>query len=503
MGIRVITDYLEQAAEKFPDKIAYTDETRAVSFSEIRDEAYKVARGLIDRKWMRRPVAVWLDKSVSCIISMLGIAYSGNFYTVIDTTMPESRIQKIFSVLQPAAVLTGREYAERAEAISGSAEVLVYEDLQALTASPEMIRAATARLLSTDVLYVLFTSGSTGVPKGVVTSHRALTEYVEAVSDAYRLDENTIFGNQAPLYFVLSVVEVFTPLRNGSTMHIIPKSHFSFPAMLLKFIEEKKINTLYWVPSALVLLANLRAFHAADISCVKKIIFGGEVMPVKQLNMWRRAYPEITFINAYGPTETTDGTTYYVVDREFEDNETLPIGIPFANIGILILDEDGNQVTAGGMGELCVYGPSIAYGYYGDAERTAAVFTQNPLNRCYPEIIYHTGDLVRYNTHGELEFAGRKDLQIKHHGHRIELGEIEANAASIEEIRENCCLYDSARSRIVMYYTGEIEDSVLLERLKTMLPEYMLPNRRIRLTEMPHNLHGKIDRAELRRRLEK
>ena len=502
MAARIITDYLEEIAERLPDKVAYTDETREITFSAFRKEAYHVAQMLVEKNWFRKPVAIYLDKSVSCLAAMLGTAYSGNFYTVIDTAMPAARIQKILSVLEPAAILTGREYAETVAAFSGDAEVLFYEDAQEMTICREEILRASSRLQTTDVLYVLFTSGSTGVPKGVVTPHRALIDYMEAVTDAFSLSENEVFGNQAPFYFVMSVVEVFSTLRNGSTMHIVPKSYFSFPAMLMKFLEEKKITMLYWVPSALVLLANLRAYDAADLSALKKIAFGGEVMPLKQLNMWRRALPEITFINQYGPTETTDGTTYYILDREFADNETLPIGVPFANIGVLVLDENGQEVVGEGMGELCVYGPSITYGYYGDPERTASVFTQNPLNGKFPEKIYHTGDLVRWNDYGELEFAGRKDFQIKHLGHRIELGEIEANVASVPEIQENCCLYDSKKRRIVLYYTGKMEDGELLKKLEGLLPDYMVPNRRICLDEMPHNLNGKIDRAELKRRLE-
>ena len=501
MAARIITDYLEAIAERLPEKTAYSDEERSLTFSGARLEAYHVAQALVENGWFHRPVAIWLDKSVSCITAMLGVAYSGNFYTVIDTGMPRARIEKILSVLQPAAIVTSRGYADTVRDISREAAVLTIEEMAENEADRDRILAVTKKIMTTDVLYVLFTSGSTGVPKGVVTQHRALIDYMEAVTDAFALREDDIFGNQAPLYFVMSVVEVFSTLRNGSTMHIIPKSYFSFPAMLMKFLEEKKVTMLYWVPSALVLLANLRAYEAADLSSIRQIVFGGEVMPMRQLNMWRKALPHVRFINGYGPTESTDGTTYYVVDRDFADNETLPIGVPLDNIGILVLDENNRQVSGSGMGELCIYGPSIACGYYGDPVRTENVFTQNPLNPYYPEKIYHTGDLVRFNAYGELEFAGRRDFQIKHLGHRIELGEIEANVSSVPEIQENCCLYDMEKRRIVLYYTGDIDAGELKARLENLLPEYMLPNRRIRLETMPHNLNGKIDRAELKNRL--
>ena len=498
---RIVTDYLEETVKRFGDKTAFEDPQESLTFSQVRDAARSIGQHLISLGFFQKPVAVYVDKSAACILAMLGVAYSGNFYTVIDTHMPAARIQKIFSTLEPAAILCRREDLETVEELWPDAAAVCLEDARETPVSEDDLNRTAARLVSTDLLYVLFTSGSTGIPKGVVTAHSHVCAYMEAVTKAYDLSDKERILNQAPFYFVLSIVEIYSTIRNGSTLFIAPKEYFSFPLKLMQFIEEKQITILYWVPSALILLANLGALKAADISSVRKVVFGGEVMPIRQLHAWQEALPEAMFVNAYGPTETTDGTTYYIVDREFEETETLPIGIPFENIGILVLDEDGRPVEREGMGELCAYGPSITYGYYGDPEKTAGVFTQNPANPAYRQIIYHTGDLVRYNAYGELEYAGRKDFQIKHHGQRIELGEIEACISSIDGIEENCCLYDSKKSRIVLYYTGSLEETDLQEKIKTLLPSYMVPNRRYRLETMPHNLNGKIDRAELKKRL--
>ena len=498
---RIVTDYLEKTVLKFGDKTAFEDPAESLTFREVRDAARSIGQTLISRGLFRKPVAIYVDKSVSCILCMLGVAYSGNFYTVIDTHMPAARMQKIFSTLEPEVILCRREDMEEVRNIWPAAEPVCLEEARQTAVSEEDLANTAARLVSTDLLYVLFTSGSTGVPKGVVTAHGHVCAYLDAVTKAYDLSDRERFLNQAPFYFVLSIVEIYTTIRNGSTLYIAPKEYFSFPLKLMQFIEEKRITILYWVPSALILLANLGALKAADISSVKKVVFGGEVMPIRQLRAWQEALPDAMFVNAYGPTETTDGTTYYIVDREFKETDTLPIGIPFENIGILVLDEEGRELGKEGMGELCAYGPSITYGYYKDPEKTAGVFTQNPANAAYRQIIYHTGDLVRYNEFGELEYAGRKDFQIKHHGQRIELGEIEACISSIEGVEENCCLYDSSKSRIVLYYAGTIEEKDLQEQAKALLPSYMLPNRRYRLEKMPHNLNGKIDRAELKKKL--
>ena len=498
---RIVTDYLEKTARQFGEKTAFEDPAESLTFREVRDRSRSIGQTLISLGLFQKPVAIYVEKSAACILCMLGTAYSGNFYTVIDTHMPAARMQKIFSTLEPEVILCRCGDREEVEKIWPAARAICIEDAEKTEISEEDLKNTAERLVSTDLLYVLFTSGSTGVPKGVVTAHGHVCAYLDAVTEAYDLNDKERFLNQAPFYFVLSIVEIFTTIRNGSTLYIAPKEYFSFPLKLMQFIEEKKITILYWVPSALILLANLGALKAADISSVKKVVFGGEVMPVRQLRAWQEALPDAMFVNAYGPTETTDGTTYYVVDREFGETDTLPIGVPFGNIGVLVLDEEGKKVEKEGMGELCAYGPSITYGYYRDPEKTAGVFTQNPVNTAYRQIIYHTGDLVRYNEFGELEYAGRKDFQIKHHGQRIELGEIEACISSVEGVEENCCLYDSQRGRIVLFYSGRIEEKELQEQAKALLPAYMLPNRRYHLDVMPHNLNGKIDRAELKKRL--
>ncbi len=496
---RIITDFLENTAKIYPDKVAYIDPDRSLTFTQTRTEAHHIAQGLIERGIFRRPVAIFVDKSITVITSMFGIAYSGNYYTVLDTEMPEQRINRVLNVLEPAVILTSEAKAEEAKAFAKDTELVTIEELMQTRIDEAQIYAVTQKILPTDVLYVLFTSGSTGNPKGVITPHQAVTNYMDALYPAYQLTAEDSFVNQAPLFFVLSIVEIYSVIAYGCTMHIVPKMYYSFPAMIMNYIAENKISILYWVPSALNMIANTNAFEVADISCVRLVPFGGEVMPIRQLRQWQEALPNTVFINAYGPTETTDGCTYYVIDREFADNDRLPIGKPFQNIGVLILDENNHEVTEpGGIGELCAFGPSVTYGYYKEPEKTAAVYTQNPMNPFYEQKIYHTGDLVQLNDRGEMEFVGRRDFQIKHMGHRIELGEIEANVSAIPGVEENACLYDTEKQKIVLYYKGTEDPKELKKKLADMVPEYMMPQKRIKLDVMPHNLHGKIDRAKLK-----
>ena len=291
---------------------------------------------------------------------MLAVAYSGNFYSVIDTEMPVERIDKIFETLEPKFVLTDNKHLAKAKEFYSEEKIIVVDDLDESDISLDAINETKSKILETDVLYVLFTSGSTGVPKGVVTPHRALTNYIIALTDAYKIDENSVIGNQIPFYFVMSVLDIYGCLAKKAKTYIIPKGKFMFPAYLVKYLNENKINLLSWVPSALCMIANTNAFSVADLSEIKTVIFGGEVMPIKQLKAWQNAVPNAVYINGYGSTEITDGCTYYIVDREFNDGDVLPIGIPFANSEVLVIDEDGKPITDG-VGELCIRSDSMTY----------------------------------------------------------------------------------------------------------------------------------------------
>ena len=501
MMMTLVTDYLEKTADNFPDKVAFADDNTSMTFSELRDSSRRVATVLAKHGFFKQPVAIYLDKSPACIAAFMGVAYSGNFYTPIDVKMPASRVEKIIDTLQPRAIITDEAHRLEAEKFAGNCKVLIYSEMCDNLVDDAILSETRSKIIDTDVLYVLFTSGSTGIPKGVIIGHKALIAYTEWVSKEFAVSEHEVLGNQTPFYFSMSVLDIYQTIRNGATMYIIPKQLFSFPIRLLEYIQEKKINFIYWVPSALCLPANLKALGKRDISCLKKVLFAGEVMPTKQLNAWRNELPNVEFANLFGPTEVTDICSFYRVTRELSNSESVPIGKACANADLLILDDNDKEVGFGTMGELCVRGSFLAYGYYKNKEKTAEAFVQNPLNHSYPEVIYRTGDLVRYNEYGELVYICRKDFQIKHMGHRIELGEIETAVSSIEGVHANVCLYDEKKSRIVLFYTGAIPETKVGEILQDLLPEYMLPNKRYQLPVMPLNLNGKIDRQELKKRL--
>ncbi len=496
-----VTDYLDDTASSFPDKIAFVDGRRAITFNELREEALSVADVLARRGLFKQPIAVFMEKCVECIVSFLGVAYSGNFYTPIDTEMPSSRIEKIMETLQPQLIITNRQSQDQIAGWSGDIPVLIYEEITQKPCDVAFVLEATKKVLDSDVLYVLFTSGSTGVPKGVVVPHRAVRNYIDWFVETFQMDEETVLGNQAPLFFDLSIQDVYGTLKSGCTTYLLDKSLFSFPAQLMGFLGEHAINMIMWAPSALCLVANLKGLKVKTLPSLKHVLFCGEVMPNKQLNQWRAAYPETTFVNLYGPTEACDAIAYYAVDRPFADDEALPIGRAIRNVEVLVIKENNMPVEASEQGELCIRGASLAHGYYNNPEKTQEAFVQNPLCLQYPEIIYRTGDLVHYNERGELVYNGRKDFQIKHMGHRIELGEIEMAVSSLDGIKQNCCLYDGEKGKIVLFYAGDLDGQEMTVRLKELIPEYMLPHKKVKMDKLPLNMNGKIDRVKLKEML--
>lgn len=502
-----VTYWLDETAKRFPDKTAYADEKKEITFGELRLQARAIACELTARGLFKKPVAIFLEKGVDVLVSFMGAAYSCNFYSPIDVDMPGSRVNKILEVLEPSVVITTAALREVFSAYDYRGDFLLLEEILApdgrcKTVEPEReaaLEAARRRGIDTDLLYVLFTSGSTGVPKGVTINHRAVIDYIDWVTETFAVTEKDSFGNQAPFYFDNSILDIYSALKTGATTYIIPKKLFAQPVLLLEYLKEKRINTIFWVPSALIVVAKLKAFRNVDLSdALKRVLFCGEVMPNKQLNVWRKFLPDVQYANLYGPTEITDACTCYIVDREFSDEEPLPIGFPMPNTDILVLNDKDEPVKGEESGELCVRGTSLSMGYYKNPEKTKEAFVQNPLNQAVPELIYRTGDIVKYNERGEIIYLSRKDFQIKHMGHRIELGEIETAVSSLEEISLCCCLYDEKRQKIVLFIEEELDKAYVNEKISRLVPEYMLPNKLIRVEKMPINANGKIDRVKLK-----
>ena len=324
-----------------------------------------------------------------------------------------------------------------------------------------------------------------------------MLDYTETLCRAVGFDRDTVFGNQTPLYFDAPLKEIMPTIKYGATAYLIPKQLFMFPVKLCDYLNEHKINTVCWVVSALTMISSLGVLASNPPKHLRTVCFGSEVFPKVQYELWRAALPDAKFFNLYGPTEATGMSCYWAADRVLEVDEPIPIGRPFDNTRILLINEKGKRAEVGEVGEIYISGTCVTLGYYNNPEKTAEAFVQNPLQSAYPEIVYRTGDLGKYNDHMELVFVSRKDSQIKHMGHRIELGEIEAAAATVEGVGRVCCVYPAEQKKIVMYYVGTIEPAQLGKELRLLLPRYMLPAVAHKLDTMPLTDNGKLNRRFL------
>ena len=495
-----VLDYMEETVKRVPDKTAFSNGVDALTFREVYDQSNAVGSWLHREGFYKEPVVVFMDKHPKEITAFFGVIRGGCFYVPIDEEMPQVRIELILGNLQPRLIICDDRTKKAAEQFTFSGRVVCYDEISGTPVDEAALAKIHETTLDTDPIYVVFTSGSTGVPKGVVACHRSVLDYIAQLSDVLEFNENTVFGNQTPLYFDACLKELYPTLKFGATTYLIPRELFMMPVKLVEFLNQYKINTICWVVSALTMISAFNTFKTIVPEYLENIAFGSEVFPIKQYRRWKEVLPNARFTNLYGPTEGTGMCCYYKLEREFELDEVIPIGRPFFNTEILLLNEKNERAAEGETGEICIRGTSLTLGYYNNLEKTNEVFVQNPLNKAYPELIYRTGDLGHYNERGELVFVSRKDYQIKHMGHRIELGEIEANVNLLDGVKIAGCIYDGEKGKIVLYYVGDIGEKELTAALKEKLPRYMLPNYVRRLEQMPFTANGKIDRVTLKKK---
>lgn len=502
-----LTEYLERTVKEFPDRIAVVEGDQTVNFTQLYDRAWGLAQIISDKlgNSNNNLVAVFLPKSVNSIEADIAISLSGNFYMNLDVKSPQARISGILDANKPAFIISNAEGILKLGYLKRDIDCINIDDLRpSVFVEREKLQRNLNKLIDTDPLCIINTSGSTGVPKGVILNHRNFIDFTEWAIETLQIGKEEIIGSLSPLVFDIYSFELCMLMSRGSTIVLIPESHSAFPVNILKQMQELAVSFIFWVPTIMVNIANMDLLSKIPLPALKTVWFAGEVFPTKQFNYWKRNLIRTKFVNLYGPIEITLDCTYFVVNRDLQDDEPIPIGFPCRNTGILILNDENKIAGINELGELCVRGSSLAMGYYNNPEKTGDSFVQNPLNTSYPEIIYKTGDIVFVNDRGEIIFKGRKDSLVKHLGYRIELGEIEhVIINTLKLIKNGCVVYNISKKEITLFYEAEnvIPAGELRVKIGTIFPKYMIPGEYIRMDELPRNTNGKIDRLLLGRRV--
>lgn len=473
--------------EKYPKKIAVADQKFKYTYEELFEKVKAITSLLVKYK-TKNPIVVFAGRDIDTVVQILAVIGSGNYYIPLDSSLPKEKLQSILDDAKPVAILGKKEDLAVIESLNFKGNF--YTNLDK---SEEQIEFSA--LEGSEPLYMVYTSGSTGKPKGVLKSHGGMISFLKAFSSLFPFEEDTIIGNQTPLFFDASAKDLYLSIYNGATLEIIPSEKFVFPVVLVNYLNERRINWICWVPSALCLISQLNTFMEVKPLYLEKIFFVGEVFPIKQLNKWKENLPNAKFVNLYGSSEIAGVCCYYEVNKNLENIIVLPMGKAMPNCEITL--RNGEQIIkdSGVVGEIFISSEALALEYYNDLEKTNLVFFKEDNKR-----VFQTGDLACYDDEGNLCFVSRKDFQIKHMGRRIELGEIEAACDKLLEINRCCCLYNEKRKIITLFcdLNTNLTSQEIRNLLKDKLADYMLPGKVIIYEKLPLNANGKIDRQALK-----
>lgn len=503
MKINVL-EYLQDTLITHSNKTVIFEKEATITLAELNQKAKILASYILQNNSLHCPIAVYLSKSIESIIADIAITYSGNIYMNLDIKNPKERIKNICEQTEPVLLITTAKLREQLPEINIPVLSIDTFDFSQPIAE-DKLNAIQKKLIDTDPYCIINTSGSTGTPKGVVLNHKNFIDFMERSFEIFNISEDDVIGSLSPLVFDIYSIELCFLMAKACQLVLIPDTLSAFPIEILKLIQRHNISFLFWVPTIMVNMANMDLLSKIELPSLKRIWFAGEVFPTSKFNYWYKKLPHVLFANLYGPIEITLDCTYFIVNRQLNDDEPIPIGYAYKNTDILILNEENKRVQQNEEGELCVRGTSLAMGYYNNPQKTAEVFVQNPLNTHYPELIYRTGDIVSCNERGEIIFKGRKDNLIKHLGYRIDLDEIEhVIINTLKIIKNGCAAYNTNEKKIVLFYENDIELSPadFRKQIGTQLPKYMIPTEYRKLDQLPRNANGKIDRLALKKSLQ-
>jgi len=512
----LLQHYLHEPTSRDSGKQAVTDGSRSISYGELSFLSNQLAHCLKANGVSRQGhVLVVQQRSVDFLIAVLGILKSDAVYIPLDRKSPLERWTSILRDAVPKAIIADRTtlktartalentgskipilsldschelHVDLADEVLGMDTICACDDSEPVTLNH-----------ADDLAYILYTSGSTGPPKGVMISHANVDAYIRWATDCFSMGAADRILGTAPFHFDMSTFDIYCALKTGATLCIANDMQTLFPEKLISYIEQQQITVWKGVASLLMYLARTGSLRSGAMPTLRQVLFAGEALPTKYLIDWMQAYPDKIFYNAYGPTEATGVSTCYRVDAIPTDARArIPIGTPRRGVGVVLLNEDGSEVRHGETGEICLTGDGLSKGYLNDPLKTARSFIPNPLQRS-GTTIYKTGDLGRQLPDGNLDYLGRKDRQFKFMGYRIEAGEIERALLSVSDIKDAAVMLLDSRisagmTELVAFceVDGNFDVMTVSNRLKNILPPYMIPKRLVRVDQMPRCSRGKI-----------
>jgi amino acid adenylation domain-containing protein len=521
--IYLLQHLLTASAKKYPNKEAVIFENERITYKQLDEISDSLATVLRKNGISNGDrVGIYVNKSIASVICIFGILKAGAVYVPLDPKSPFSRISYIIQNCGIECLLTSTEKIEsepqllskdlplRSIILTDNSVNIVNRNGSNVIPWKSVVDAKDILVeenpcLETDLAYILYTSGSTGVPKGVMISHLNAFTFLKWVQSTFNLDPNDRLSNHAPLHFDLSIMDIFGAFQAGATTVLVPEITALFPHKLATWIEENKITVWYSVPSILTKMVLNGQMERYQFENLRLILFAGEVFPTKYLRSLMEKIPHVEYYNLYGPTETNVITYYKVKKIPPEQTNPIPIGKACANMEVFALKENGQVVEKpGDEGELYARGSCVAQGYWGDKEKTNKNFVFNPLQANFAEKVYRTGDLVTLDEHGNFLYNGRLDHQIKSRGYRIELGEIETALYSHDSIKEAAVVAipdELIGHRIKAFIVCKDHQQISLTDLRIYcgekLPPYMIPEDLEFRQSLPQTSTGKVDKTFL------
>jgi amino acid adenylation domain-containing protein len=521
----LLQDYARTRAEQDPASVAVVLGDERLTYGKLEARSNRLARLLKDVGCSADDrVALLTSKGPAAIVAMHAALKADCAYVPVDVATPAARVANVLAAAQPKLLLVDSSARALLEGLFDEglvADSIALGSLEAVNLEGERFRTTFAQPdadafedgplpshhTADDIAHILFTSGSTGIPKGVPITHSNVSHFVEWAVPFFGISSSDRNSGHHPLHFDLSTFDIYGAFLAGAELHLVPAELNLRPDRMAEFIRDSNLTQWFSVPSTLTLMSKFDALRGLEFPSLRRLLWCGEVLPTPTLIYWMHHLPEVTFTNLYGPTEATIASSYYTVPGcPDSDTEQIPIGVACDGEELHVLDHELRPTDD--IGDIYIAGVGLSPGYWRDDEQTAKAFVRNPFSREPDGRMYRTGDLGRVGEDGLVYFLGRADSQIKSRGYRIELGEIEAALNSLAELRESvavgvptdgfegvaiCCAYVPAQR-------SSIRPARLRQRLSAQLPSYMMPARWLELEELPKNVNGKIDRKWIRER---